>query len=73
MQETVAPESDANSGCSSERHEQEGLADNQTDDSGARYTKMLQEALGVTPWSWKGWQWSGSDHSISARRTTFQK
>jgi radical SAM protein with 4Fe4S-binding SPASM domain len=30
----------------------------QTDDSGARYTKMLQEALGVTPWSWKGWQWN---------------
>ncbi len=30
----------------------------QTDDSGARYTKMLQESLEITPWSWKGWQWN---------------
>lgn len=30
----------------------------QTEQSGARHTAIMQDKLGVTPWSWKGWLWS---------------
>jgi radical SAM protein with 4Fe4S-binding SPASM domain len=30
----------------------------QTGESGLRHTKVMQENLEVTPWSWRGWVWS---------------
>jgi radical SAM protein with 4Fe4S-binding SPASM domain len=30
----------------------------QTPESGKRHTAVMEESLGVTPWSWRGWVWS---------------
>ncbi len=45
----------------------------QTEESGARYTQILEDKMGITPWSWRGYLWNVNEIDPQAVAETVQR